>query len=183
VADRICSVEGCERGGKMRRGMCGIHYERLRTRGTTDLPTVADRLTAGLVRMSNGCLEWTKAVDRRGYGRLQRGSRGMGVVMTHRLAWELANGPIPPGLDVLHHCDNPPCAQTEPTEGYPEGHLFLGTDADNIADMTAKGRHHNQLKTHCPKGHPYDEANTYVIPSRPTARYCWTCKRARRLQK
>ena len=179
-----CSVEGCDRhGGRLRRGMCRVHYDRLRTRGTIDLPTIVDRLAAGVAAMPDGCIEWTGAVDRRGYGRLQRGSRGMGVVMTHRLAWELANGPIPEGAWVLHRCDNPPCCQTNPTDAYPEGHLFLGTHADNMADMVAKGRQWNKQKTHCPQGHPYDEANTYVIPSRPNARYCRTCKRARRLLK
>jgi len=46
----------------------------------------------------------------------------------------VANGPIPPGLCVLHHCDNPPCVETGP------GHLFLGTRAVNNADMVSKGR-------------------------------------------
>lgn len=49
-----------------------------------------------------------------------------------RLTWEEAHGPIPEGLDVLHKCDNPPCRTLE--------HLFLGTNADNVADREAKGR-------------------------------------------
>lgn len=51
----------------------------------------------------------------------------------HRIAWELTNGPVPVGLSALHRCDNPPCCNP--------AHLFLGTQADNIADMVAKGRH------------------------------------------
>lgn len=50
----------------------------------------------------------------------------------HRRAWELAHGPIPVGMDVLHRCDNPPCENPE--------HLFLGTAKDNMADARAKGR-------------------------------------------
>ena len=60
--------------------------------------------------------------------------------MAHRFAWELANGTIPTGMLVCHHCDNPPCVKTEPDEQYPDGHLFLGTYEDNARDAISKGR-------------------------------------------
>jgi hypothetical protein len=43
-------------------------------------------------------------------------------------------------MQVLHHCDNRACVKTAPDEQYPEGHLFLGTHADNMADMVSKRR-------------------------------------------
>jgi len=118
-----------------------MHYRRWQIHGTTDLhitsrPPTADRLAARLELKPNGCLEWTGSTSR-GYGQMKVNGTNEG---THRVAWTLVHGPIPDGLGVLHHCDNPPCGQTDPTEGYPDGHLFLGTRADNIADMDAKGR-------------------------------------------
>ena len=114
-----------------------------------------------------------------GYGRIWFNGKSTG---THRVAWELANGPIPDGLHVLHHCDNPPCCETEPSDAYPEGHLFLGTEADNQADKAAKGRGRNQNKTKtcCPLGHAYTEANTYTNPK--GSRVCRICKRARAIR-
>jgi hypothetical protein len=54
-------------------------------------------------------------------------------MLAHRAAWELNVGPIPEGLSVLHHCDNPPCINWVTC-------LFLGTTADNMHDMFAKNR-------------------------------------------
>ena len=72
---------------------------------------------------------WTAGTTRAGYGRFQVGGR---PVYAHRLAWELANGPVPDGLHVLHRCDVRRCCTDD--------HLFLGTNADNNADMHTKGR-------------------------------------------
>ena len=71
------------------------------------------------------CVEWIGYTMPGGYGQ----SNGK---LAHRTAWETAHGPIPDGIEVLHSCDNPPCHNPE--------HLFLGTQADNMADMDAKGR-------------------------------------------
>lgn len=51
---------------------------------------------------------------------------------SHRIAWMFTNGPIPDGLFVLHECDTPACVRPS--------HLFLGTQFDNMRDMTTKGR-------------------------------------------
>ena len=176
-----CSVKDCERTGQTRRGLCELHYDRLRRSPgfkPLPIPTSAERLTAGLERKPNGCLEWTGGTNEHGYGHVGISGKSF---YTHRIAWELANGPIPDGLHVLHHCDNPPCCDTSPSEEYPEGHLFLGTNADNNADMMAKGRFVNweSAITHCPQGHAYDEANTYV--SSGGSRLCRACTRIRTL--
>lgn len=59
--------------------------------------------------------------------------------LAHRWRWEQAFGPIPAGLSVLHHCDNPPCIELD--------HLYLGTDADNAHDRDARGRNGRQVLT------------------------------------
>jgi hypothetical protein len=64
-----------------------------------------------------------------GYGRF---GRGRSRRYAHRLAWELTHGEISVGLCVLHRCDRPPCCNT--------AHLFLGTQAENMADRDRKGR-------------------------------------------
>lgn len=94
------------------------------------------------VRKGEGdaCWLWTRPRGKKTgplYGKFMRYvDRGNGFVWrpvaAHRFSWELANGPIPDGLFVLHRCDNPPCVRPD--------HLFLGTGLDNSRDMVAKGR-------------------------------------------
>lgn len=136
------------------------------TRNRRLTATLEERLRSRLVVMPSGCHEWQGSRSAWGHGRLNRGRRGEGNIAAHRAAWELANGPIPDGLFVCHHCDNPPCCNVE--------HLFLGTAKDNSHDMSVKGRAKNSKKTHCPKGHEYDDQNTRILPG-GAGRRCRAC--------
>jgi len=88
------------------------------------------RIAKRTERQANGCLVWTGSkVGDTGYGKMTIDKRDHRV---HRAMWEHHNGPIPPGINVLHKCDNPPCCEV--------AHLFLGTCQDNSDDQYAKGR-------------------------------------------
>ena len=86
-------------------------------------------------RNADECWLWKAATNGQGYGAFSIGSRILHTkraVLAHRQAWELTYGPIPDGLCVLHHCDTPRCCNPS--------HLWLGSIAENNADMVAKGR-------------------------------------------
>ncbi len=146
--------------------------------------TVTDRFWSKVVK-TDSCWKWT-GCKKDGYGRINRGARGLGSDYAHRVSWLMHNGAIPEGLCVLHRCDNPEC--TNP------GHLFLGTKKDNSRDMISKkrgaghftsgvldsrsnGGRYNKVKTSCPKGHPYSGSNLYISAS--NRRNCRACSRDR----
>lgn len=83
------------------------------------------------VDTSGDCWLWTAARMPKGYGLLWYAPERR-TIMAHRVAWIIAYGEIPDGMEVLHRCDNPPCVRLD--------HLFLGTQADNVQDMLGKGR-------------------------------------------
>jgi hypothetical protein len=78
---------------------------------------------------ADGCLEWTGATDRHGYGRFCIDGKRRSY-LSNRSAWELFVGPIPDGMYVLHTCDNRKCVRVE--------HLYLGDHAQNMADRKAR---------------------------------------------
>ena len=107
------------------------------------------------------CWLWTASTDKDGYGQIGSGPRPATMLKSHRVAYELDVGPIPEGLTIDHLCFNRACCNP--------AHLTPIPRRANAAQ--ANGR-----KAECPKGHPYDEANTYVNPN-TGRRLCRACHR------
>ena len=135
-----CQITGCD-SPVYGHGWCNTHYARWYRHGDAEDPgaqvygSLADRLMHYTpARVGDLCQLWTGTIDNNGYGKVTVDGRLASgrVTGAHRATWAQAYGPIPKGQHVCHHCDTPPCVRLD--------HLFLGTDAENMADMTSKGR-------------------------------------------
>jgi len=118
------------------------------------------------VEKTGGCWLWRGATDQHGYGRVGAEHKPDGpnrAVLAHRVAYELTIGPIGPGMVLDHLCRVPACVNPH--------HLEQVTQAENCR------RGLWAMRTHCPKGHAYDDVNTYRDPS--GGRRCHECRRER----
>lgn len=96
--------------------------------------TLAERFTKHLsAPNNNGCILWTGATHKDGYGIIYSGNKSPRVLLAHRVAYLIANGELDQSMNICHSCDVPLCVNIN--------HLFIGTQLDNIADCIAKGRH------------------------------------------
>lgn len=175
MVERICTADGCGRRARLVRNMCPPCYRRWLASTPKDERGLPPRFQSrrseefwAQVEKTHeyGCWVWKGKRNPKGYGR-------WGKHYTHRYSWSLANGAIPQGLWILHHCDNPPCVNP--------AHLYLGTVVENARDAVARGRVHRPERTQrCPQGHAKSGDNLSVVISegRPVHR-CRACENAR----
>ena len=123
------------------------------------------------VRKGSDCWGWRRGGKHpRGYGRISLGEEdGWKMDLAHRVSWRIHFGCIPEGMCVLHKCDNRECTNPE--------HLFLGTIADNQADMVQKGRQAIGKKNGATKLTENDVINIRIldIPARAIANIYGIC--------
>ena len=118
------------------------------------------------VEKTDGCWLWRGAIKPDGYGQVRRHPRRN--IYAHRFAYELEVGPIPEGLTLDHLCRVRACVRPS--------HLEPVTMLENLRRGNGVGAV-NSRKTHCPRGHEYNVANTRYYRGE---RNCRACDRARR---
>lgn len=182
TTSKRCADCGAPRAKGFARGRCwrcyNEHVRTLKANGTF-VPLVApgpvgERLLSKTTPGYGGCVVYTGGVNKSGYGVIGHEGKSLG---THRVAYELLVGPAPEGmvLDHLCHtrdlscvggddCLHRRCINPHHMEPVPPG------------ENARRGRSAESAKTHCPQGHPYDEANTYLSPQ--GSRVCRACHRA-----
>ena len=132
-----CKIDNCNRGGRITKGFCRLHYVRFNRHQDPMVTKQAyKQLTLEQIFLSNveavtesGCWVWSGKEHDKGYGRITY--KGKSIFM-HRYSYERFKGFIPENMNVCHTCDVTCCVNP--------AHLFLGTQGDNLRDMIKKGR-------------------------------------------
>jgi len=124
--------------------------------------------------LSTDCWQWIASLTHKGYALFHVGSKKDGtnrMATAHLLAYKTLVGPVPDGKQLDHLCRNRGCvnpSHLEPVTG--SENCLRGLTGANMAIREG-------AKTHCPKGHPYDDNNTGRKAD--GSRYCRTCARER----
>jgi len=128
------------------------------------------------VRGPDECWPWMGGTISTGYGMFHP-SHGENV-LAHRYGYTINVGQIPPGAHIDHTCHNDADCRLPPSE-CPHRRCQNPAHLDPVdpQENLRRGPRHNSRKTHCPRGHPYTDENTYVGDGR--GRRCRECARER----
>lgn len=160
----LCAELRCDLSAVTRAGFCLKHYKRWKRRGTTHDITHEERFFVQ-VQTAGDCWIWAGSKTVGGYGKFVADRRSF---LAHRWSYEFLRAEIPEGLKLDHLCVNPACVNP--------WHLEPVTQRENLL----RSRNHigvNARKTHCIRGHAFDETNTYW--TRDGRRHCKPCMRIR----
>lgn len=130
------------------------------------LPENFDKAKEKLDRLSvpepnTGCHLWLASTDLAGYGGFCIKDK---KIMAHRVAYFLYKGPIPEDFVVDHLCDNPSCVNPL--------HLEVKIQRDNGLRSKGSPTTINANKTHCKRGHEFNDENTYISDSGRACKIC-----------
>jgi len=117
------------------------------------------------VKKTECCWEWIGCLNESGYGILNINRR---LVRAHRYSYEIHVGAIPEGLTLDHLCRNPACVRPDHLEPVTLKENCRRGVRDLIPHYSGQA-----AKTHCPKGHPYNDENTYY--NKKGHRTCRSC--------
>lgn len=132
-SDLICSIDGCNKGGKLSRTWCAMHYSRWRSYGDPNKVSciVGDdsKRFWSKIEKTSTCWNWTPPISKAGYGHI---SINGSLQYAHRVSWEMCVGKIPKGIDIDHRCHNTRCVNPS--------HLRLATRKQNIENHSGLNR-------------------------------------------
>jgi len=115
----------------------------------------------------SGCWNWTKAKNQKGYGHFKINDKSL---KPHRIVFETFNGEIKKNYVIDHLCKNRICCNPD--------HLRQVTIKQNTLENSNSLQSINARKTHCIRGHIFDDSNTYLIHYKNgIKRQCKKCKK------
>ena len=175
---KTCTEEGCDESVFARR-LCHLHYARhwKAANAARPMEAYAELFWAKVDKGDGlGCWWWRATRSPEGYGKYTFKGR---TKFAHRMAYELAHGPVPDGMHLHHRCQHPLCVRPDHLEVLePSVHLGLTRrERGPIERVEPPAKLAPAKREFCTQGHPYDDANTYRSPD--GKRHCRICMNKR----